>query len=345
MDLLKQLIKAQQFEKARKRLYELVQTVTDYTDFLALWHLRSRFAEVGPHVKKSKIIRIALLGGATTEMLEAPLALSVEALGLGCHIYASEYNTYAQEMLDPNSKTVEFRPEVVVLINTPANIPSWPGPGHNLERVKALVEEVCGYWLGLCDRLHKNSECEIILNNFHYLPTSPFGNLGAKLSWDANNFLQRVNLELGDRAPSYVHINDVAGLAAKYGVNQWFDQRYWYHAKQPVSFECLVPFVRNTARIIGALFGITAKCLVVDLDNTLWGGVIGDDGLEGIVIGEGDAMGEAFKAFQEYLLKLKQRGILLAVCSKNEEANALAPFQEHPEMVLKRKDFVSFKKQ
>jgi FkbH-like protein len=126
-------------------------------------------------------------------------------------------------------------------------------------------------------------------------------------------------------------------------VNQWFDQRYWFHAKQPISFECLVPFVRNTARIIGALFGITAKCLVVDLDNTLWGGVIGDDGIEGIAIGEGDAMGEAFKAFQEYLLKLKQRGILLAVCSKNEEANALAPFQEHPEMVLKRKDFVSFK--
>ena len=343
MELLKQLIESQQFEEARKRLYALAKTVTDYTDFLTLCRWRSRFTELGPKVEESKIIRIALLGGATTEMLEAPLALSVEALGLGCNIYASDYNTYAQEMLDSDSKTVKFLPEVAIVINTPANIHDWPRSGHNLEHVKALVVEVCDYWLGLCDRLHKNIECEIILNNFHLLPTSPFGNLSAKLPWDANNFLQRVNLELGDRAPSYVHINDVAGLASKYGVNQWFDQRYWYHAKQPVSFECLVPFVRNTARIIGALFGITAKCLVVDLDNTLWGGVIGDDGLEGIVIGEGDAMGEAFKAFQEYLLKLKQRGILLAVCSKNEESNALAPFHEHPEMVLKREDFVSFK--
>ncbi|MBW7992585.1 MAG: HAD-IIIC family phosphatase [Planctomycetes bacterium] len=206
-----------------------------------------------------------------------------------------------------------------------------------------MVDEACRYWLGFCERLRENTQCEIVLNNFHQLLTRPMGNFGVKLPWDPNNFIRRLNVALGDRAPSYVHINDVSGLAAKYGIKQWFDPRYWFHAKQPVSFECLMLYVHNTARIIGALFGKTSKCLVVDLDNTLWGGVIGDDGLEGITIGEGDALGEAFKAFQEYILKLKQRGILLAVCSKNEEANALAPFREHPEMVLKRKDFVSFK--
>src|SRR5690606_30831243 len=174
------------------------------------------------------------------------------------------------------------------------------------------------------------------------LPTRPLGNLGAKLPWDANNFLRRVNLHLGDAAPPFVHIVDVESLAALHGVRRWFDARYWYHAKQPVSFDCLPAFVRNTARVIGALFGRTAKCLVLDLDNTLWGGVVGDDGVEGLRLGEGDAVGEAFKAFQQYVLRLKQRGVLLAVCSKNEEVNALAGFS-HPEMVLKREDFVSFK--
>src|SRR5262249_14064544 len=145
------------------------------------------------------------------------------------------------------------------------------------------------------------------------------------------------------RPPSSLYLNAVAALPARHGLFRWFDERYWYHAKQPVSFECLVPFVRSIARIVGALFGVTGKCLVVDLDNTLWGGVVGDDGFEGIVIGEGEPVGEAFKTFQEYLVRLKQRGVRLAVASKNDEHNALSPFANRPEMVLKREDFAAFK--
>jgi FkbH-like protein len=228
-------------------------------------------------------------------------------------------------------------------MNCPANIPTWPRAGDSLERVKQITEEVCHYFMDLCAKLHEHTQCEVILNNFHPFPTTPLGNLGAKLPWDTNNFIRRVNRELGDRLPAYVHLNDVESLSAKYGLMEWFDPRYWFHAKQPVSFECLLPYVRNTARIVGALFGRSAKCLVLDLDNTLWGGVVGDDGPEGLVIGEGDPMGEAFNAFQEYLLGLKERGVMLAVCSKNEESNALAPFEKRPEMALKREDFVSFK--
>jgi FkbH-like protein len=246
-------------------------------------------------------------------------------------------------MLEPSSSTARFRPEVVIVVNTPANLPVWPQPGDSLDRVRELVQEVCGYWLGLCARIHEHTGCEVILNNFHPLPSRPLGNLGAKLPWEANSFLRRVNRELGDQASAYVHINDVEALSGYHGIGQWVDPRYWFHAKQPVSFQCLLSYVRNTVRIIGALFGRMAKCLVVDLDNTLWGGVVGDDGPEGIVIGEGDPVGEAFKAFQAYLSQLKQRGVLLAVCSKNEEANARAPFEQRPEMVLKLSDFVAFK--
>ena len=343
MKTLEELMKQEQYDDAWRALLEQARVGTDYTEFLGLCRWRTRLESRRPRPGALKTVKIALLGGATTEMLEAPLALAVEAVGLGCQIHRSDYNTFAQEMLEASSATAAFGPEVAVLVTTPANIPSWPAPGDSLERVQQVVEEVCDYWLGLCARLHERTRSEIVLNNFHALPTRPLGAAGAKLPWDQNNFLRRVNGRLGERAPGYLHINDVEALSARYGLAQWLDLRYWYHAKQPVSFQCLVPYVRNTAGIIGALFGLTAKCVVVDLDNTLWGGVVGDDGPEGIVIGEGDALGEAFKAFQEYLLRLKQRGVLLAVSSKNEEANALAPFRKRPEMVLKREDFVAFK--
>ncbi len=343
MKPLKELINTGDYDNAWDILLERARNTTDYTEFLSLCRCRNRLATKAPLEGLSKMVKIALLGGATTETLEVPLALSLESIGLGSEIYRSEYNTFAQEMLDGSSPTVAFGPEVAIIVNTPFNLPGWPGQGDSLKHVKQLVDEACQYWLGLCAGLHDRTGCEIILNNFNLLPTRPLGNLGAKLPWEANNFIRRVNLELGASAPAYVHINDVETLSAQYGILRWFDPRYWFHAKQPVSFDCLVYYTRNTAHIIGALFGRTSKCLVLDLDNTLWGGVVGDDGTDGIVIGEGDAVGEAFKAFQEYVLKLKQRGILLAVCSKNEESNALEPFHKRPEMILKRDDFVSFK--
>ncbi len=315
----------------------------DYVSFAALCRRRTRLVSQGSRPSAAKTVRVALLGGATTELLEEPLALAIEAAGLGCDIYRGEHNTYAREMLEASSAAAAFRPDVVVVVLTPANLPARPKPGDELDRAEELAQTVCDHWLQLCARMHENARCEILLNNLHPLPTHPLGNLGAKTPWDANNFIRRVNRLLGDRAPEYVHINDVESLSAQLGVGQWFDARYWFHAKQPVSFACLVPYVRNTARIIGALFGRTAKCLVVDLDNTLWGGVVGDDGVEGLNIGEGDPVGEAFKAFQEYLLRLKERGVLLAVCSKNDESNALAPFAQRPEMILKRGDFAAFK--
>ncbi len=323
-------------------LADLAATVEDYPTLAALCRARRKLASAGSREGARRTVRIALLGGATTELLEEPLQLFVETLGLDAVIHRADFNTFAPEMLDADSATARFRPDVVVLVTTPANLPQWPAVDADLAAVGRMVDDTCAYWLDLCARLHAHTPCEIVLNNFHPLPTRPLGNLAAKTPWDANNFLRRVNLRLGELAPPYVHINDVESLAAERGVRHWFDPRYWFHAKQPVSFTCLAAYVRNTARIIGALFGCTAKCLVLDLDNTLWGGVVGDDGVDGIRIGEGDAVSEAFKAFQEYLLKLKQRGVMLAVCSKNELPNALAAFRERRDMVLKRDDFVGF---
>lgn len=153
--------------------------------------------------------------------------------------------------------------------------------------------------------------------------------------------LRDLNAKLGSAAGHSVAIVDCERLASNYGKARWLDPRYWYVAKQAVNLEALPTLALNLMAVIAAVMGLARKCLVVDLDGTLWGGVIGEDGVEGIVLGHG-AEGEAYAAFQDYLLALKDRGVVLAVCSKNDEAVAREPFGRHPDMRLRESDFAAF---
>jgi FkbH-like protein len=343
LNAIKDLIKRGQYTEARQQLREQAQRATGYSEFDALCRLRRNLTRRQSDFKANKHLKVALLGIGTTDFIEPALALALEMWGVTSEIKAADYNTYVREMLESNSAIASFRPDVAVVINSPTSLPVRPTRSDDRVKLASLVHDVSEWWMELCRSLHRHTGCEIVLDNFHLVATSPLGNLAAKLPWDLNTFLRRVNLDLGERAPSYVHINDVDTLASKYGLHRWFDARYWYNAKLPVSLECLVPYVRSIAKIISAIYCPASKCLVLDLDNTIWGGVVGDDGVDGIKIGHGDSMGEAFLAFQHYLLELKQRGVMLAVCSKNEEHNALAPFDLRPEMVIKRQDLVAFK--
>jgi FkbH-like protein len=339
---LKQLIDAGVHDGAWRGLLAQARETMDASTILALARQRRRLLKAGTKPPLPVHVRIALIGGATTSMLEEPLQLVLETRGVEASLYASPYNTVARQMLDAGSETVAFKPDIAIVVTTPANIATWPEPHDGAASVQHAVDEACEYWLGLCHSLHERTNCEIILDNYHALPLHPLGAAGTRAPGDRNRFLGAVNARLADRLPTYVHIHDVASLAAMYGVYQWFDARYWHHGKHPVSFECLVPYVRSLADMIAALRGRSAKCLVLDLDYTLWGGIVGDDGPEGLLIGPGDPIGEAFQAFQRYALDLKKRGVLLAVCSKNDEEVALAPFTSRPEMLLRREDFAAF---
>ena len=342
MSELLRLITERRFDEAWRQLLLEARDASDYPAFQALGRARRKLVTQYPLPPQPASARIALLSGATTSMLVEPLQLALESLGVGCTIHASPYNSFAREMLDPLSETVAFRPDVAVVVTTPASVPSWPSWSASEQEVDSAIDQACEYWIGLCRSLHEHANCDIVLANYHPLPVRPLGTAGVKTAGEANRFLRGVNEALARRVPPYVHIHDVESLASFHGVYRWFDQRFWNHAKQPVSFECLVPYVRNVAQIIGALRGRSAKCVVVDLDNTLWGGNVGDDGPERLVLGEGHPEGEAFSAFQRYLLSLKERGVMLAVCSKNEEKDALAPFASRPEMLLRRSDFLAF---
>ncbi len=339
---IKQFIKDDRHPEALSAILRQARMTADYSSYQSLCRLRSKI-NADTTAPKAMDLKIALLGGYTTDFLEHPLQLELETLGLACRLFSSNYNSFVSEMLRNDSDTVAFGPDLAVFLINSFNIPEWPRPGDSLEAIQSIANKISHHWLGLCESLHRNTHCEIVMSNLHALPTRTTGNLDCRLNWEANSFIRRVNERLNHKAPAYVHILDIASLASFYGVLNWFDSRFWHHSRQPVSFDCLVPFIRNLAALIGALYGRTAKCLVLDLDHTLWGGVVGDDGLEGLKVGAGDAEGESFRFFQEYLLRLKQRGMLLAVCSKNEEENALAPFENLPGMVLKRSDFVSFK--
>lgn len=327
---------------AWRALYQQARETVDATVYRDLCRQRRRLVAHRPPPPLPAQARIALVSGATTATLEDPLRLALEAVGVAPTLYATPYDTYVREMLDPASETAAFRPDVAVLVTTTANIPKWPAATASLDEVERTAREVAEHFLGPCRALHAHTGCEIVLGNFHRLPTRPWGTAGAKLPGEPNRFLRLVNEILAREAPPPVHLLDIDALAAEAGLHRWFDARYWHLAKQPVSFECLPVYVRAVAQIVAALRGRASKCVVVDLDNTLWGGVVGDDGPDRVLIGPGDPVGEAFAAFQRYLRSLRERGVLLAVSSKNDEQAALGPFSR-PEMVLRRDDFVAFR--
>lgn len=286
--------------------------------------------------------RISVLSGAASQFLEGPLWLALITAGLAPDIALAPYGSIAAQMLDPESPTTRFAPELACVIHTWRDVPEWPGPDVDARRADAVARRVCASILEPCRLLHERCGTQFVIDTFAPPPFRPGGNLAAKRPGDPANFVRRLNLLLGDRAPDYVHLHDVTGLIEQHGLRAWVDLPFWYHAKLPVSFACLPEYAHSLASVAGACFGRSRKCIVLDLDNTLWGGVVADDGVGGIQIGEGSAVGEAHKAFQQHLARIAERGVLLAVCSKNDERIARLPFEQHPEMVLRLDDIACF---
>ncbi|MEQ1573522.1 MAG: HAD-IIIC family phosphatase [Vicinamibacterales bacterium] len=315
-------------------------------DYRALLRLSRQAASLADHPEIDRRlvpVRLGVLSEATIDLLLPILKTALLAIGLRPSLYLASYGQVSASLLDSDGPLVRFLPQITLIINATPHLPGWPALHDSRQQVEDRIDEVCRSLLGPCEIFHERTGSDVILNTYHPMSSRPAGNLGAKLPGDPTNFVRRLNVALGDRAPRYVHLNDVAALAERAGTETWFDEHYWHLAKQPVSFHCISDYCRNVAGIIGAILGRAKKCLVLDLDNTLWGGIIGDDGIGGIQIGEGTAAGEAFKAIQVYLKSLRERGVLLAVCSKNDESVARAAFTDHPDMVLRLDDFAAFR--
>jgi FkbH-like protein len=284
-------------------------------------------------------VRLALLASSTVNHLLPGLRVGALRRGLWLDTYVCPYGQYRQELLDPKSGLHGFRPDVVLFALDARHLAGRLGQRAGEAQREAVLDDLGALWR----RARETFQCQILQQTL--LPVFPplLGNNEHQMPGSAHRMVQQLNEHLRLRAEQEsVDLIAVDTQAARDGLGAWHNPVLWYRAKQEVH-PALGPLYGDlVARVIGAQRGRSFKCLALDLDNTLWGGVVGDDGLEGIVLGQGSALGEAFVGFQQYVKALAERGVILAVCSKNSEALALEPFDQHPEMVLRRSDIACF---
>lgn len=288
--------------------------------------------------------RIAVLGGSTTHDIIRMLELFLLNYGIEPEFYESEYAQYWQDAMFDNEELVQFHPDLIYIHTTGRNITFFPDMEDSLQGIEDKLEAQMNHFRAMWEKLENTYHCPVIQNNFEF----PFYRiLGNRDGYDPHGktaFIQRLNMEFARYAAQHEHfyIYDIQYESAAFGLDRWTDPSYWHMYKYAMSMQAIPDFAFHLSHIIKAVFGKNKKAFVLDLDNTLWGGIVGDDGPENLEIGQETSMGQVYQEFQGYLKEHKKIGVLLNVDSKNEEENALAGLK-HPEGILKPEDFIVIK--
>lgn len=288
--------------------------------------------------------KIAVLGGSTTHDIIRMLDLFLLDQGFAPEFYESEYNQYYQDaMFDPPALS-EFTPDLIFIHTGYRNIENIPTPGLTAERVSELLNAEFERFKSMWDHLSDKYKCPVIQNNFEYPYYRIMGNYEAVDVSGTVRFVSRLNEMFADHACSTggLYIHDINYLSAAYGLDKWCDPAFWNMYKYQMCMQAIPDFAFSLSHICKAIWGRNKKAFALDLDNTLWGGIVGDDGPEGLEIGMETPLGQTFTEFQTYLKKHKDIGVLLNVDSKNEEENALAGLN-HPAEILHPDDFIEIR--
>jgi FkbH-like protein len=287
-------------------------------------------------------VKLAVLADTTVDHLLPAIRTAGLRHRLWIETYIGPFGQYRQELFDADSGLQRFEPDVLLLALDPradlAGCPLSASAPDVAARLAALCDDYRTLWRVARERLGASVIHQTCLNaaapvfgSFDFLvPAAP-----STIIDDLNRLMRAAASE------ENVMLLDVARASEHLGTAQWFDPVRWHQAKQSIAPTISPLYGELVARLLAAHRGLARKCLVVDLDNTLWGGVLGDDGLEGIVLGQGNPAGEAYADFQRYLKRLSERGVLLALCSKNAEEAVETVFRDHPEMVLSRADIAA----
>lgn len=302
--------------------------------------IRKELKENGKFIQKS----IAILGGSTTSEIKDMLELFLLNYGIEPRFYESEYGQFWQDAMFGNPELNDFTPDLIYIHTSNRNILSYPTLVNSMSEVDELLEAEYQRFVSMWEKLEATYQCPIIQNNFEMPGYRLLGNKDASDIHGRMNFLTRLNLRFYEYAQIHEHfyINDINYLSASYGLEKWSDPLFWHMYKYSLCLPAVPYLAFNIANIIKSIYGKNKKALVLDLDNTLWGGVVGDDGVEGIEIGHETSMGQVYSEFQEYLKELKDMGIMLNVDSKNDMENAIAGLK-HPEGTLRPEDFIVIK--
>lgn len=284
---------------------------------------------------------IAILGGATTSNIKLIMELFLLNCGILPHFYESEYNQYYQDAMFDNRELEEFAPDVIYVCTSNRNITRYPALEDDGEAVAGLIEYEKNKFYSIWDSLSGRYHCPVIQNNFEMPFYRLLGNKDASDIHGRVNFLTRLNLEFYAYAQSHenFYICDINYISADYGLKEWSDPFYYHMYKYALNVNAIPYLAFNVANIIKSLFGKNKKGFVLDLDNTLWGGVIGDDGVDNILLGPEESEGQVYSEFQRYIREHTQLGLVLNIDSKNDMDNALAGLK-HPDSELKEDDFI-----
>lgn len=288
--------------------------------------------------------KIAILGGSTTRDIKLMLELFLLNYGIQPEFYESEFNQYYQDAMFPNPELEAFAPDIIFIHTTFRNIADFPTLSDSAETVQELLDKEYLKYVKMWERLAKVYHCVIIQNNFEYPYYRLLGNKDASDMHGKVNFVTRLNCkfyEYAQNTPNF-YINDINYLSAQYGLEKWSDPFYWHSYKYAFCVPAIPDLAFSVAKIIKSVYGRNKKAFVLDLDNTLWGGIVGDDGVENLVLGHETSAGQVYCAFQEYLKEYKALGVLLNIDSKNDYENAIAGLN-HPAGVLKPDDFIQIK--
>ena len=285
--------------------------------------------------------KIAILGGSTTDDIKQVLELFLLDYGIMPEFYESEYNKFYEDAVFPNSALEKFSPDFIYIHTSNRNIRVYPALKDSSEDVQELLDREYEKFQFIWNSLSEKYHCPIIQNNFEMPYYRLLGNRDAYDVHGAVNFVTRLNMKLYEYAQAHkaFYICDLNYISADYGLREWSDPFYWYMYKYALAVPAIPYLAYNIANIIKSLLGKNKKGFVLDLDNTLWGGEIGDDGVDNIVLGPEESEGQAYLEFQQYLKAYQQLGIVLNIDSKNEHVNAVAGIN-HPDSMFQESDFM-----
>lgn len=287
-------------------------------------------------------VKVAILGDTATQLLVTSVKGEAAARNIALNIYEGEYSQVERQLLDPTSDLYQFEADIVIIFQSTHKLCEH----HSLlpiEGQEQLAEERLSFLASVCEN-PALTEKKIIYFNYPEIEDAVFGSYANKVDSSFSFQIRKLNYELMLLTKQYpnLFVCDIAGLQNQFGRQFMFSPNVYMSTEMVLSVNALPYVASRVVDIIGAIRGQFKKCLILDLDNTLWGGVIGDDGLEGIELGHGLGIGKAFTEFQMWVKKLKQRGIIICVASKNNEGTAKEPFEKHPDMVLKLDDIAVF---
>ena len=287
-------------------------------------------------------VRLAILSSSTVDHLPPAIRVAGLRRRLLIEVHSGSYGQYRQDLLDSDSALHRFKPQAALFSLSAreaiASVPLTAAAAEVDAAIGRLIGELRSLW-----RKAREIGAAVIQQTFLDVSEPLFGGYERLVPGAPGAVVARLNDRLAEAAAEdKALLIDVARASQRDGIDAWFDVGRWLQGKLEIAPQAAPSYGDLAARILAAQRGLSKKCLVLDLDNTLWGGVIGDDGLDGIVLGEGSAAGEAHLALQHYAKQLKERGIILAVCSKNDARIAEAAFRDHPEMVLRRADIAAF---